>query len=95
MLQMELPKNIQREILATPIPLAARAEDKLAWKLSAKGDFDLKLAYSLTYRLAWRCLLGGSGFGNSTHCQESNPLFGSVCTTASVLGNASRLEVWI
>ncbi|KAK4578315.1 hypothetical protein RGQ29_028437 [Quercus rubra] len=48
MLQMELPKNIQREILATPIPLAARAEDKLAWKLSAKGDFDLKSAYSLT-----------------------------------------------
>ena len=30
MLQMELPENIQREILATPIPLAARAEDKLA-----------------------------------------------------------------
>ena len=48
MLQMELPKNIQREILATPIPLAARAEDKLAWKFSSKGDFDLKSAYSLT-----------------------------------------------
>lgn len=45
---MELPTNIKRVIQATPIPLAARTEDKLAWKLSSKGDFDLKSAYLLT-----------------------------------------------
>lgn len=47
-MQLELPTNIKRVIQATPIPLAARTEDKLAWKLSSKGDFDLKSAYLLT-----------------------------------------------
>ena len=42
---MEMPSNITRVIQATPIPLATRIEDKMAWKLSPKGDFDLKSAY--------------------------------------------------
>ena len=32
-LQMELPSDIKMVIQATPIPLATRIEDKLAWKL--------------------------------------------------------------
>jgi len=47
-MQVEFPNDIKRAIQATPIPLAARTEDKLAWKLSSKGEFDLKTAYSLT-----------------------------------------------
>lgn len=46
-IQMELPSNIKRVIQATPIPLAAISEDKLAWKLFPNGDFDLKTAYLL------------------------------------------------
>ena len=34
-LQMELPSDIKMVIQATLIPLAARIEDKLAWKLSS------------------------------------------------------------
>ena len=30
---MELPSDIKMVIQATPIPLATRIEDKLAWKL--------------------------------------------------------------
>ena len=34
-LKMELSSDIKMVIQATPIPLAARIEDKLAWKLSS------------------------------------------------------------
>ena len=44
---MELLNNIKRVIQATPIPLVTRSEDKLAWKLSPKGEFDMKSAYLL------------------------------------------------
>jgi len=45
---MELPSSIKRVIQATPIPLVTRSEDKLAWKLSPKGEFDMKTTYLLT-----------------------------------------------
>ena len=45
--QMIFPDEILRDIMATPIPFSARFEDKLAWKYSAKGDFELKSAYGL------------------------------------------------
>ena len=45
--QMIFPDEILRDIMATPIPFSARFEDKLAWKYSANGDFDLKSAYLL------------------------------------------------
>ena len=47
-IQMELPSSIKRVIQATPIPLVAKSEDKLAWKLSPKGEFDMKTTYLLT-----------------------------------------------
>ena len=47
-IQIELPSCIKRVIQATPIPLVARSEDKLAWKLSPKGEFDMKTTYLLT-----------------------------------------------
>jgi len=47
---MEMPSNITRVIQATPTPLATRIEDKLAWKLSPKGDFDMKSAYLMALK---------------------------------------------
>ena len=47
-LQMVLPYEIIDELKATPIPLFTRVEDKLAWKFSPRGGFDLKSAYLLT-----------------------------------------------
>ena len=47
-LQMVLPYEIIDELKATPIPLITRVEDKLAWKFSPRGGFDLKSAYLLT-----------------------------------------------
>ena len=45
--QMIFPDEILRDIMVTPIPFSARFEDRLAWKYSANGDFDLKSAYLL------------------------------------------------
>lgn len=43
----ELPPKVKADIQAVPIPLVARCSDKLAWKFSPKGDFDLRSAYCL------------------------------------------------
>ena len=43
--QMIFPDEVLRDIMATLIPFSTRFEDRLAWKHSAKGDFDLKSAY--------------------------------------------------
>ena len=45
---MDLPIDIIRELQATSIPITARVEDRLAWKFSTQGEFDLKSAYLLT-----------------------------------------------
>ena len=45
--QMSFPDEVLKDIMATPIPFSARCEDRLAWKHSAKGDFDLRSAYLL------------------------------------------------
>ncbi|XP_075669797.1 uncharacterized protein LOC142639522 [Castanea sativa] len=47
-IQMSFLEEIFRDIKATPIPFFARLEDRLAWKYSAKSDFELKRAYRLT-----------------------------------------------
>ncbi|KAL0013398.1 hypothetical protein SO802_000467 [Lithocarpus litseifolius] len=46
-IQMELPEEIISELKAIPIPLSIRLEDRLVWKCSPKGAFDLKSAYGL------------------------------------------------
>ena len=46
-IQMDLPDEVIRELKATPIPLFARVEDRLVWKCTPKGAFDLKSAYLL------------------------------------------------
>ena len=43
----DLPDEVLRDIMATPIPFSTKFEDKLAWKHLAKGDFDRKSAYLL------------------------------------------------
>ncbi|KAL4599564.1 hypothetical protein ACB092_11G135600 [Castanea dentata] len=47
-IQMDLPIEIIRELQATPIPITTKIEDRLAWKFSSQGEFDLKSAYLLT-----------------------------------------------
>ena len=46
-IQMDFPNEVIRELKATHIPLSARLEDRLVWKCSPKGAFDLKSAYVL------------------------------------------------
>ena len=41
------PPDIKVEIQAVAMPVTARSCDKLAWKFSAKGSFDMKSAYLL------------------------------------------------
>ena len=43
----KLPSKVIADIQAVPIPLVARCSDKLAWKFSSKGDFDMRSAYLL------------------------------------------------
>ena len=46
-----LPSKIKDEIQATSIPIAARNNDKLAWKYSPKGSFDIGSAYLIATNL--------------------------------------------
>ena len=46
-IQMIFLDEVLRDIMATSIPFSAIFEDRLAWKYSAKGDFDLKSEYLL------------------------------------------------
>ncbi|XP_065639085.1 uncharacterized protein LOC136071559 [Quercus suber] len=43
----DIPSEIKADIQAVPVPAVARCNDKLAWKFSAKGSFDMKSAYFL------------------------------------------------
>ena len=44
----DIPSEIKVDIQTIPLPVVARSSDKLAWKFSAKGSFDMKSAYLLT-----------------------------------------------
>jgi len=46
-----LPKEVMSDILAVPTPLVARCSDKVAWKFSPKGGFDMKSTYLLATSL--------------------------------------------
>ena len=46
-----MPIEIKVDIQAMPVPIVARSNDKLAWKFSTKGEFDLKSAYLLASKL--------------------------------------------
>ncbi|XP_065637983.1 uncharacterized protein LOC112010482 [Quercus suber] len=43
----EIPPEVKAEIQAVPVPRVSRCSDKLAWKFSSKGDFDMRSAYLL------------------------------------------------
>ena len=43
----DFPSKIKEVIQAVPTPLVARNGDKMAWKHSANGGFDMKSAYLL------------------------------------------------
>ena len=42
----DLPPQVKSIIQATPIPIASKGQDTLAWSGSLRGTFDLKSAYS-------------------------------------------------
>lgn len=42
---MEIPDRIVQKTKATPFSLTTRGKDRLAWKASNNGDFELKSAY--------------------------------------------------
>ena len=47
LIQMNFPEEVFNDIKAIPIPFSAKFKDRLAWKYSNKGDFELKSAYGL------------------------------------------------
>ena len=51
MIPFNLPSEIRDEIQAISISLLARNKDKLAWKLSPKGSFDMGSAYLIATNL--------------------------------------------
>ena len=59
-----LPLGIREEIQATPIPLIARTKDKLAWKFSPKGSFDMGSAYLIASNLMEAETFAGSWIWN-------------------------------
>ena len=46
-ISFDLPKSLALEIKATPFPLSANDEDRIAWASSTSGDFVFKEAYNL------------------------------------------------
>ncbi|XP_075636557.1 uncharacterized protein LOC142608762 [Castanea sativa] len=55
-----IPSEIRDEIQAIPIPLLARNNDKLAWKFSPKGCFDMRSAYLIANNLVEDVTFAGS-----------------------------------
>lgn len=47
LIPFELPAEIKAVIQAVPTPTFTRSGDKIAWKMSPKGDFDARSAYLL------------------------------------------------
>lgn len=64
-------------------PIIARGDDKLVWKLSSKGGFEMRSAYLLaTNSLEDHPPLSPeAGFGKPTLFQESKLLFRNACIT--------------
>ena len=48
---LDFPPEIKEVIQAVPTPLVARNGDRMVWKHSAKGGFDMKSAYLLASNL--------------------------------------------
>ena len=84
----ELPSKVKADIQAVPIPLVARCSDKLAWKFSSKGDFDIRSAYLLAKTLQVLIPSLVLGYGSYHLFLEFKCLFGSACSKALVLRSA-------
>ena len=50
-LSLEIPLALRSEIRATPFAIASRREDRLAWKGTQHGGFDLRSAYNFVIGL--------------------------------------------
>lgn len=50
-LSLELPPTLRSEIQATPVAIASKRQDRLAWKGTQHGGFDLRSAYNLAIGL--------------------------------------------
>ena len=82
LIPFELPQNIKAEIQGTPIPIMVRGGDKLVWKFSPKGGFEMRSAYLLTTNSLEAPSFSGSWIGKPTLSQESKLLFGNACMKA-------------
>lgn len=56
----DLPPEIKEVIQAVPTPLVAKNEDRMAWRHSAKGGFDMNSAYLLVTRTENKELFSGT-----------------------------------
>lgn len=66
LIPFELPSEIKTAIQVVPAPIFARNGDKLAWKMSPKGDFNARSAYLLALDQQDLNSSIGPGFGSST-----------------------------
>ena len=71
-------------VVATPIHLVARSEDKLAWKLYPKGEFDMKSMYLLMLDPYIEAPFKAKWIWKLKTLPRIQTLFGSVCTKALV-----------
>lgn len=92
MIPFNLPLEIRDEIQAIPIPLIARNNDKLAWKFSPKGNFDMGSAYLLATNLMEAESFAGSRIGSFKLCLESKFLFGDACIIVLLSRRLSQKE---
>ena len=48
-----IPHDIKMEIQAIPYALVASSKDKLMWRDSLRGDFNMRSAYSMAAGVDW------------------------------------------
>lgn len=84
-ISFELPLSTKLEVQATPYAIAARSEDRLAWKTNSHGKFDLYSAYKLATSNDEDQDFQRSVDMERELIQESSFFFGSVFTTVSEL----------
>lgn len=51
LIPFDVPQELKLEIQAIPYALAARSMDRIMWRDSPRGDFNMKSAYRLAARL--------------------------------------------
>lgn len=74
--------SVKQDLQAILVAMAPHEEDKLTWKESEHGIFNLGLAYKLATNQDFVSLLGVSGYGSLRYFLGFNPFYGSVIMIA-------------